>query len=54
MGFGALNEIIEFIAFLSFPNTGVGGYENNMLDLVFNMFGAILAAVYINLRKNKE
>ena len=29
MGFGALNEIIEFISVLSLPETGVGGYINN-------------------------
>jgi putative membrane protein len=52
MGLGALNEIIEFIAVLSLPQTGVGGYENTMKDIVFNMFGAIIAVGYINL-KNK-
>jgi len=28
----------------------VGGYVNNSLDLVFNMFGAILAAFLIRWR----
>ena len=52
MGLGAINEIIEFIAVLSLPQTGVGGYENTMKDIVFNTFGAIIAVGYINL-KNK-
>ena len=36
MGLGALNEIVEFVAVLVFPATGVGGYFNTGLDLVFN------------------
>lgn len=49
MGFGALNEIVEFIAVLSIPNTNVGGYENTGWDLVANGVGATLAAVWIRL-----
>ena len=48
MGIGALNEIIEFIAVVIFGQTGVGGYWNTALDLVFNMLGAIAAAVFIH------
>jgi len=51
MGLGALNEIVEFIAVLSMPQTGVGGYENTMWDIVFNTIGAIVAAVWVSLRK---
>ncbi len=51
MGAGALNEIIEFMTVLSLPETGVGGYINTMWDLTFNMFGAIIAMVYINHKK---
>lgn len=50
MGLGALNEIIEFVAVISFPETGVGGYYNTALDLVFNGLGAAVAAVLIYLR----
>ena len=46
-GFGALNEIVEFATVLLVPETGVGGYENTMLDLVFNLLGGILAAMWI-------
>lgn len=47
MGFGALNEVIEFIAVLSIPNTNVGGYENTGWDLVSNLVGSITAACII-------
>ncbi|MEZ5386523.1 MAG: DUF2238 domain-containing protein [Prosthecobacter sp.] len=47
MGFGALNEVIEFIAVLTIPNTNVGGYENTGWDLVSNLVGATIAAVII-------
>lgn len=47
MGFGALNEVIEFTATKLVANTNVGGYENNAWDLVFNMTGAILSVVAI-------
>ena len=43
MGLGAVNEIIEFIAVLSVPDTNVGGYINTALDLCFNALGAVLA-----------
>ncbi len=46
-GFGALNEIIEFIAVLALPETGVGGYENTLWDLVFNLLGAITATAWL-------
>lgn len=47
VGFGALNEVIEFIAVLTIPNTNVGGYENTGWDLVANLVGALCAAVII-------
>ena len=51
VGFGALNEVIEFIAVLTIPNTNVGGYENTGWDLVANLIGASLAALIIWLRR---
>lgn len=51
MGVGALNEIIEFMAVLLVPETGVGGYENTMLDIVFNTIGAIIATVLIHRKR---
>jgi putative membrane protein len=52
-GLGALNEVIEFLATVITPQTGVGGYINTLLDLVSNLIGAILAMVYIRLRKGE-
>jgi hypothetical protein len=43
MGLGAVNEIAELIATVSFSGVNVGGYYNNALDLVFNALGAFLA-----------
>jgi hypothetical protein len=47
MGFGALNEVIEFVAVLTVPNTNVGGYENTGWDLVSNLTGCLIAALAI-------
>lgn len=49
LGFGALNEVIEFAAVLSLPETNVGGYVNTGWDLVANLVGAITAAAVIRL-----
>lgn len=49
-GAGALNEIVEFIAVKTVPETGVGGYENTMWDLVFNLLGGVAAVAYLSLR----
>ncbi len=47
MGFGALNEVIEFCATLLLPETNVGGYLNTSLDLVANLIGVTLAVTLI-------
>lgn len=47
MGFGALNEVIEFFATLMIPNTNVGGYLNTGWDLVANLVGSAVAAILI-------
>lgn len=44
MGLGALNEVIEFIAFIALAETGVGDMYNTGLDLIFNMAGALVGA----------
>lgn len=51
MGLGALNEIVEFMAVVAFSNTGVGGYYNTALDLVFNALGAIAAVIFIHFKR---
>jgi uncharacterized membrane protein YjdF len=50
MGFGALNEVIEFSITLLVPENNVGGYFNTGMDLVYNMLGAVLAALLIRYR----
>lgn len=50
MGFGALNEVVEFIAVLTLPNTNVGGYVNTGWDLVSNMIGASAGAIVVAAR----
>jgi len=47
MGLGAVNEMIEFAAVLAFDETGVGGYYNTALDLVFNALGAVVAVMIL-------
>ncbi len=47
LGFGALNEVIEFAATLLVPEANVGGYLNTGWDLVANLFGATLAVTAI-------
>lgn len=50
-GLGALNEIVEFTAVVAISETGVGGYYNTALDLVFNTIGAVAAVIFIHLRR---
>lgn len=52
IGFGALNEVIEFIVVLSTPFNGVGDLYNMGLDLIFNFAGAIVGSLiqYIKLK----
>jgi hypothetical protein len=56
-GFSILNEIVEFSMTIMLPQTGVGGYENTVLDLIFNLCGAVIAVVASELlhciRKNQ-
>jgi putative membrane protein len=47
LGAGALNEIVEFTVTVISPSSGIGGYVNNSLDLVFNGLGATAAAVWL-------
>lgn len=46
-GFGALNEVIEFITTLLVPEHNVGGYLNTAMDMVYNLLGAVLAACWL-------
>lgn len=44
-GFSIINEAVEFLAAVNLPETGVGGYENTVLDMIFNLSGAALAVI---------
>jgi hypothetical protein len=50
LGFGAINEVLEFAATLLVPETNVGGYLNTGWDLVANMVGATVVVTLIWLR----
>jgi Predicted membrane protein (DUF2238) len=43
LGISGLNEIMEFLIAVTLEENGVGGYENAMLDLIFNFSGAVVA-----------
>lgn len=43
LGISGLNEIMEFLIAVTLEENGVGGYENAMLDLIFNFSGAMVA-----------
>lgn len=45
MGVSVINELIEFGAVVYLGQTGVGGYFNTLLDLVFNTFGAVVGSL---------
>jgi hypothetical protein len=53
MGFGAVNEVVEFVATLLIPETNVGGYRNTGWDLVAKLIGAMTAATWIWLSERK-
>ncbi len=52
-GFGALNEVIEFVATLLGPSN-VGGYVNTALDMVWNLVGTVMAAACIALASGRR
>ena len=49
LGVGGLNEVVEFAAVATVPETNVGGYENTALDMVSNLVGAVCAMIIIRL-----
>ena len=44
IGAGALVEVVEYFGSLIIENNSVGGYTNNMQDLIANMVGAAIGA----------
>lgn len=51
MGYGAMNEVVEFFATLMIKDTNVGGYMNTGWDLVANFAGATFAAIVIAMKQ---
>jgi hypothetical protein len=45
-GFGAVNEVIEYGLTLTLASTNVGGYDNSARDLVANLAGGMLMALW--------
>jgi putative membrane protein len=41
LGLGGIVEIVEYLVLLTVPNNGVGGYDNNMQDLIANLCGSL-------------
>jgi len=54
LGVGAVNEIVEYIATLLVPETGVGGYDNTLLDLISDLIGALFALFIIRYREKQQ
>jgi putative membrane protein len=55
LGVSAINEILEFIAVLTVPDNGVGGYHNTVLDIVFNFVGSLFAVLgFYQLHRSPE
>ena len=47
LGFGALNEMVEFLITRVVPDTNIGEFENTGWDLVANTIGAAAAALWV-------
>ena len=47
LGFGALNELVEFLITRVVPDTNIGEFENTGWDLVANTIGAAAAALWV-------
>ena len=46
MGISVINELVEFGAVVFLSKTGVGGYYNTALDLLFNTLGAVVGGMF--------
>ncbi|MBI2168888.1 MAG: hypothetical protein HYU28_05225 [Actinobacteria bacterium] len=49
IGFGAVNEVYEFLSSTRFSGLFIGGFQNMGWDLVFNLFGAAAAGLFLGL-----
>ncbi len=46
LGGGAIIEIVEYLVTRTIPDHGVGGYDNNMQDLIANFAGGLFNIVF--------
>jgi hypothetical protein len=46
-GFGAVNEVAKYVLTLTLSATNVGGYDNTARDLVANLAGGVLIAIWM-------
>lgn len=49
MGYGAVNETVEFVSNICFPHTDMAASAQTSWDLIANMTGAAIASVWIRL-----
>lgn len=54
LGLSAVNEIIEFLAYLNIAETGVGDLYNMGFDLIFNAAGALAGASVQQFREQPD
>jgi uncharacterized membrane protein YjdF len=54
LGFGAGIEIVEYVVTKTVPRNGVGGYDNNMQDLIANLAGGLCHAAIWKVRVIRE
>lgn len=50
LGLGAVIEIVEYVVLLTIPGNGVGGYHNNMQDLLANFVGCSTFVLFHNIK----
>lgn len=53
LGLGAVVEIMEYAVTCTVKNNGVGGYDNNMQDLIANLVGSLAAVAAVRLRASR-
>lgn len=51
LGLGALVEIVEYLVVSTVDDSGVGGYDNNMQDLMANLLGTLLFLIHLGVRE---
>jgi hypothetical protein len=50
LGLGAVVEIVEYLVTLTVIHNGVGGYDNNMQDMIANFAGSVFCVFVIRIK----